>query len=71
MKRLVVNLETCSMTGLCSVQFPKLFGEGDDGFPIVLVANVDDIPPDQIAEIIDTCPTGSIQVIDDEAPATR
>lgn len=62
--KLVVNLETCGRTGMCVFRYPKLFEEDAGGFPVVLVESVEGLSPQEIADVLQSCPTGSISVED-------
>jgi ferredoxin len=63
-RKLTVNLETCGRTGMCVFRYPKLFEEDEGGFPVVLVDDVDSLSAQEIDDILQCCPTGSISVKD-------
>jgi len=66
LKKLVVNLETCGRTGMCTFRYHRLFEEDEGGFPVFKVESVDDLSSEEIAEILQCCPTGSISVKDEK-----
>jgi ferredoxin len=68
-KKLVVDLETCGRTGMCQFRYADLFDEDPSGFPVLKVDNVDHLNADEILQIIQCCPTGSIKLEDSEAAA--
>ncbi len=70
MKKLTVDLETCGRTGMCQFRYAELFDEDPSGFPVLKVDNVDNLSADEIQQIIQCCPTGSIKVQESEAPAS-
>jgi ferredoxin len=57
-----VRREVCLRSGQCTYLHPKLFKEGPDGYPIVLM---EDVPQEMEAEAEDAsdiCPSGAIEL---------
>ena len=57
-----VDRKTCLRSGQCTYMHPKLFKEGPDGVPVVLL---DPVPAELAAEAEDAaeiCPSGAIKV---------
>jgi ferredoxin len=62
--RIVVDLDTCAVTGGCAHLAPDVFEVGDDGFLHVLAPEP---PPESHADVVraaELCPTGAITLSD-------
>ena len=60
--KVTVDRATCLRSGQCTYLHPKVFKEGPDGFPVVLV---DPVPAELEAEAEDAaevCPSAAITV---------
>ena len=60
--KIVLNRAKCLRSGQCTYLHPKLFKEGEDGYPVILVDEVPDdlkVEADDAAEI---CPSGAIDL---------
>ena len=58
--KVTVNRTKCLRSGQCTYLHPKLFKEGEDGYPVVLI---DEVPPDlaeEAEDAADICPSGAI-----------
>ncbi len=64
--RLVVNRDTCLRSGQCTYMHPKLFREGPDGFPVVLVERPEGELLEEARDAAEICPSGSIQLVEDD-----
>jgi ferredoxin len=62
--KVTINRPKCLRSGQCTYLHPKLFKEGEDGFPIILL---DEIPADleqEAEDAADVCPSGAIDTED-------
>ncbi len=60
--KVILNRAKCLRSGQCTYLHPKLFKEGGDGYPVVLV---DEVPDDLKAEAdaaAEICPSGAIDL---------
>jgi ferredoxin len=60
--KVTINRPKCLRSGQCTYLHPRLFKEGEDGIPLVLV---DEVPADLTAEAEDAaeiCPSGAIVI---------
>ena len=67
--RLTVNLRTCLRSGQCTYMHPRLFREGEDGFPVVLVEHPEGELLEEARDAAELCPSSSIHLLDDDAAA--
>jgi ferredoxin len=62
--RIEVDFELCESNAVCVGMAPDVFGlDDDDG----LVINIDEIPPNQLAELKEvagSCPRAAIAIVD-------
>jgi ferredoxin len=67
--RVEIDHQTCLRSGQCFYLHPQVFREGPDGFPLPVV---DPVPPElreEAEEAAEICPSGAIQLIEDDDPA--
>jgi ferredoxin len=64
--RLTVDHNVCMRSGQCSYLHPELFTEREDGFPVVLVDRPDEELLTAAEEAAELCPSGAIQLVEDE-----
>ena len=62
--KLSVDRKTCLRSGQCTYLHPKLFKEGEDGYPIVLLEDVPDDLKQEAEDAADICPSGAILIED-------
>ncbi len=64
--KVVVDFDTCASNAVCMGIVPEVFEVRDDGFLYVL----DEHPPEslrsRLQEAVNSCPTGSITLVEDE-----
>jgi len=60
--KLSVDRKTCLRSGQCTYLHPKLFKEGEDGYPVVLVEDVPDDLKQEAEDAADICPSGAIVI---------
>jgi ferredoxin len=59
-----VDFEKCLKSGECYYNHPELFRMGDEGFPIVLVDELDDNMQRHAAQAKEVCPAVAISLED-------
>lgn len=59
---LAVDLKKCLRSGQCFYLHPELFKEGDDGYPLVLVAEPDAEQQAAAEEAEELCPGQAIRL---------
>ena len=64
MAKLSVDSGKCIKAGECYYNHPELFKVGKDGFPIVLVEDVDAAQRDAAESAVEGCPAGAISLDD-------
>ena len=57
-----VNRTKCLRSGQCTYLHPRLFKEGEDGYPVVLVDEVPDDLKEEAEDAADICPSGAIDI---------
>ena len=62
--RVVVDFDTCAVTGGCAHLAPSVFRVGDDGFLHVLQPEPPTEVHDDVRRAADLCPTGAITLTD-------
>lgn len=63
--KVVIDKEKCFMSGECYYNHPELFKMDDDGFPIVLVDEINDDAMEKHArEAAEVCPAVAISIED-------
>lgn len=67
--KLRIDRTKCLRTGMCHYQHPDLFAEGEDGYPVVLVDEVESDRRDDAEDAIISCPTGAIGEVEEIATA--
>jgi ferredoxin len=60
--RVVINRRTCLKSGQCTYLHPELFREDSDGFPVALVAELEDEQMEDAQDAADICPSQSITI---------
>ncbi|MBU1171836.1 MAG: ferredoxin [Proteobacteria bacterium] len=58
MKKPFVDLSECTLCGICTELWPKVFGMNDAGF--VEIADMEHYPEDRIRDVIKHCPADCI-----------
>lgn len=66
--RLTVNRRTCLRSGQCTYLPPRLFREGDDGFPVVLVEYPEGELLEEANDAAELCPSSSICPLEEGEP---
>jgi len=64
--RIVVDKEKCLRSGQCMYFHPKLFEEGEDGYPIEYAEPVPAELKEEAEDAADICPSGAIKLIESE-----
>jgi ferredoxin len=64
--RIIFNRSTCAGIGLCEMHAPDVFKIDDDGLMTVQTPAVDGSRRAEIEEAAMSCPTQSIQIVDDD-----
>jgi ferredoxin len=59
-----IDYEKCLKSGECYYNHPELFKMGDEGFPVVLVDEVDDAMQRHAREAMEVCPAVAITLED-------
>ncbi len=62
--KIVINQAKCLRSGQCTYLHPKLFKEGEDGYPIILYEEVPDELKDEAEDAADICPSGCIDLVE-------
>ena len=62
--KIVVVKSKCLRSGQCTYLHPKLFKEGEGGYPEVLVEVVPDDLKAEAEDAADICPSGAIDLVD-------
>jgi len=62
--RLVYNRVKCLRSGQCTYLHPKLFKEGPDGYPMVLVEQPEGELLREADDAANICPSGAIDLVD-------
>jgi ferredoxin len=57
-----VNRAVCLRSGQCTYMHPKVFKEGEDGYPVVLASLVPEELEDEARDAADICPASAIVV---------
>jgi ferredoxin len=60
--KVTVNRTKCLRSGQCTYLHPKLFKEGEDGYPVVLVDDVPDDLEEEAEDAADICPASAIDI---------
>jgi ferredoxin len=60
--RITVDRATCLRSGQCTYLHPKLFKEGEDGYPVVIVEELTPELEAEAEDAADVCPSGAIDV---------
>ena len=61
--KVTIDLEKCYKSGECYYNHPELFKMGDEGYPVVLVGDIQDEALRQHAEeAIEVCPAVAISL---------
>ena len=60
--KVTVDRKTCLRSGQCTYLHPKLFKEGEDGYPVVLFEDVPDDLKEEAEDAADICPSGAIHI---------
>jgi ferredoxin len=64
---LVLNRPKCLRSGQCTYLHPKLFKEGPDGYPVVLVEEPEGELAAEADDAANICPSGAIDLLEVEA----
>lgn len=60
-----INKETCFMSGECYYNHPELFKMDEDGFPVVIVEDINDDELRRHArEAAEVCPAVAISIVE-------
>lgn len=62
--RIVVDFDTCAVTGGCAHLAPDVFEVGDDGYLHVIAPVPPESTHDDVRRAAELCPTGAITLID-------
>ena len=60
--KVTVNHTKCLRSGQCTYLHPKLFKEGEDGYPVVPVEDVPDDLKEEAEDAADISPSGAIDI---------
>ena len=61
--KVIIDKEKCYMSGECYYNHPELFKMDDEGFPVVLVADIKDAAVEKHArEAAEVCPAVAISI---------
>ncbi|MFN0148071.1 MAG: ferredoxin [Dehalococcoidia bacterium] len=60
--KVTVSRIKCLRSGQCTYLHPKLFKEGEDGYPTVLVDELPDDLKEEAEDAADICPSGAIDI---------
>ncbi|MEZ0361110.1 MAG: ferredoxin [Hydrogenobacter sp.] len=62
--RILIDIDTCTACRLCYDTLPKVFADRGDGIPLVLPIKkgYDDHLKWAVREVMESCPSGSIQM---------
>ncbi len=64
--RIEIDREKCLRSGQCMYMHPKLFEEGEDGYPIPFSGPVPAELKDEAEDAADICPSGAIKLIESD-----
>lgn len=59
-----IDYEKCYKSGECYYNHPELFKMGDEGFPVVLVDELDGDTEQHAREAVEVCPAVAITLTD-------
>lgn len=60
--KITVERKKCLRSGQCTYLHPKLFKEGEDGYPVVLVEAVPAELEQEAEDAADVCPSAAIDL---------
>lgn len=61
--KLEVDRKACLKSGQCTYMHPRLFKQGEDLFPIVIVDEVPEELAEEAEDAADICPASAISVV--------
>ena len=62
--KVVIDKERCLMSGECYYNHPEIFRMGDEGYPVVLIDQLEQQALRQVNEAIEVCPAVAISLTD-------
>ena len=58
-----LDMDTCCGHGRCYALCPEIFGEDEEGYPVVLNATVPEHHEAQVPRATDNCPEAAIELV--------
>ena len=62
--KVVIDKERCLMSGECYYNHPEIFRMDDEGYPVVLIDQLEQQALQQVNEAIEVCPAVAISLTD-------
>ena len=62
--KVVIDKERCLMSGECYYNHPEIFRMDDEGYPVVLIDQLERQALQQVNEAIEVCPAVAISLTD-------
>ena len=67
MKRIRIDAGTCIKSGQCYYLHPRLVRRGEDNGPVVVARHLAADELEEADSLLDVCPTGAIELVDEGA----